>query len=69
MARPGGNPQLQEYQYSTTRSEALCKQLTIRVGKTMEQLLRDKKIENWQEVARVALAKALKDKGYDVPDY
>ena len=69
MPRPGGNPDLIKYQFTTERSEGLSEQVTIRVGKTMKQLLIEKRIPNWQEVCRQALAKALKENGCDVPDY
>jgi len=69
MARKGGNPGLSEFQYKSERTESLSRQLTFRVGETMSKLLKEKAVEDWQELVRKKLAEALKEKGYNVPDY
>jgi hypothetical protein len=57
--RPGGNPDLQTHQFSTEREEALTAKLTLRVAPSMMDAL--KLQDNWQELARNAIALALQN--------
>jgi hypothetical protein len=55
--RPGGNPDLEQYQFSTDRAESLTEKLTIRIPPSMMTALKQR--ENWQELVRNAIAQAL----------
>ena len=59
--RPGGNPELGAYQFTTERPEPLTEKFTLRVTKTMLSKL--KQIEDWREFARQALAEKLEREG------
>ena len=55
--RPGGNPELAKFRFTTDRDEPLRERLQIRVPASMKQQLLTH--ENWQEFVRQAIAKAL----------
>jgi hypothetical protein len=55
--RPGGNPDLEQHQFSTDRAESLTEKLTIRIPPSMMAALKQR--ENWQELVRNAIAQAL----------
>ncbi len=57
--RPGGNPELKKYQFTTTREHPLTEQAAFRIDKPTKAALKAGKIPNWQEVCRQALEKAL----------
>ena len=60
--RPGGNPELKKYQFTTDREDPLVEKMTLRVGAKMKAALKAGELEDWQEVARVAIASALEKK-------
>ena len=55
--RPGGNPDLKKYSFTTDRDEPLRERLQIRVPASMKQELKAK--DNWQEFVRQAIAEKL----------
>jgi hypothetical protein len=55
--RPGGNPDLQKYSFTTERDEPLRERLQIRVPASMKKELEAK--DNWQEFVRQAIAEKL----------
>lgn len=59
MARPGGNPDLVHYQFTTDREEPLIAKLSMRVTPSMLEQLRQQ--ENWQEFVREAISQRLKE--------
>ncbi len=60
MPRPGGNPNIKEHGFTTDRQEPLTSQLALKVSASMKRRLKEK--ENWQELVREAIAKALEEK-------
>ena len=56
--RPGGNPDLKKYCFTTDRDEPLRERLQIRVPASMKKELETK--DNWQEFVRQAIAEKLK---------
>jgi hypothetical protein len=56
MSRPGGNPELKKYQFQQQYNwnESCTAKLSLRIPPSHYQSL--KKIENWQEKVRVAIA-------------
>ena len=59
MSNPKGNPKIKEYGFKTDRSESLTAKLSMRVAPSM--LAELKKKDNWQELVRDAIAKALEE--------
>ncbi|MGK7896440.1 MAG: hypothetical protein AB4372_23190 [Xenococcus sp. (in: cyanobacteria)] len=57
MSRPGGNPDLVEYQFTTDREESCTAKLQVRVPPSMLNELKGYK--NWQEIVRQVLAEEL----------
>ena len=57
MARPGGNPGLVEYQFTTDRPEPLLAKLQLRITESMKAQI--EAIPNWQEFVREAIAEKL----------
>lgn len=57
--RPGGNPDLEEFQYTTDREEPLTAVLSLRIAPSMLQELKSR--ENWQELVREAIAQKLEE--------
>ncbi len=55
--RPGGNPELKEHQYKTTRAEPLTAQMVLKLTESMLQKLKSQK--NWQNLVRGAIAEKL----------
>ncbi len=55
--RPGGNPGLKKYQFTTDRDEPLTEKLQIRIGVTMMAQLKEK--DNYLEFVRCAIAEKL----------
>ena len=55
--RPGGNPDIVKYGFTTERKEALTAQMNVRVAPSM--LAKVKKQKNWNEFVRQAIEKAL----------
>lgn len=55
--RPGGNPDLVEYQFSTDREEPCTAKLTLRVPPSQYERL--KQLPNWQDKVREAIASLL----------
>lgn len=58
--RPGGNPELSQYHYTTDRPEPLVSKLSIRIEPSVLKALKQQ--ENWQEDVRRAITKILHDK-------
>ena len=52
--RPGGNPDLIKYRYTTDREESCTAKMTLRLPPSHYAKL--KKIDNWQEKVRTAIA-------------
>jgi hypothetical protein len=63
MVRKGGNPDLEQYQFTTNRDEPLTAKFTLRV--TPKMLSELEAIENWREFVRSAIA----DKLYEVKKF
>ncbi len=57
MSRPGGNPALEEHQFTTDREESCTAKLQVRVPPSMLDELKEYK--NWQEIVRQVLAEKL----------
>ena len=55
--RPGGNPDLKNYQFTTDKEESCTAKLTLRLAPSDYQKL--KSLENWQEKTRKAIAKLI----------
>ena len=55
--RPGGNPEIKEYGFKTTRDEPLSERIAVRVPKSMEAKL--KELPNWHEIVREAIREKL----------
>ncbi|WP_219884779.1 hypothetical protein [Merismopedia glauca] len=55
--RPGGNPDLVKYQFSTDREEPCTAKMTLRLPPSQYARLRE--IDNWQERVREAIAHLL----------
>lgn len=53
MARPGGNPELTEHQFTTDRPEPLSKQLQLRITESMWAQLQT--LPDWREFVRDAI--------------
>ena len=59
--RPGGNPELEKYQFQQKYDwgESCTERIAVRLPPTLNREL--KKVENWQEFTRQAIAKALEE--------
>jgi hypothetical protein len=57
--RPGGNPELKNYEFKTDRPEPLREKLQLRVSASMKEQLQSR--DNWQELVREAIAKSLEE--------
>jgi hypothetical protein len=57
MSNPKGNPNIKNYGFTTDRVESLSAKLSMRVSPSMLDEL--KKIDNWQELVREAIAEKL----------
>ena len=60
--RPGGNPDLKNYQFKTDRKYPLTESMTIKFDRPTKEALTSGKLPNWREIAREAVAKALEEK-------
>ncbi len=60
MSNPTGNPNIKNYGFTTDRDEPLTAKFSLRVTHSM--LAKLKQQENWQELVRQAIAKALEEK-------
>jgi hypothetical protein len=60
MARPGGNPDLKQHQFSTKRTEPLEKKITIRITASMLSQLEE--MEDYREFIRQAIVSALEQR-------
>ena len=59
MARIGGNPSLQNFQYTTDKDEPCTAQMNVRVAPS--QLEKLKAVENWQEKVREKIEEILEE--------
>jgi hypothetical protein len=59
--RPGGNPQLEKYQFEQKYDwdEPCSDKMTIRMPPSMKAAIKAGEIEDWQEVCRKAIAAEL----------
>jgi hypothetical protein len=59
--RPGGNPELKKYQFKQKYDwdEPCNEKMTIRLPSSLKQAIKAGLIEDWQEVARRAIAAEL----------
>lgn len=64
MARLGGNPDLEKYQFTTKRDEALTEKFTLRVTPSMLQQLHSLQ-GNWREFVREAISDKLKTQQFN----
>ena len=62
--RPGGNPELEKYQFEQKYdwAESCTEKMTIRMPPSMKAAIKAGKVKDWQEVARKAIAAALEEK-------
>jgi len=60
VPNPKGNPNIKKYGFKTDRKESLTAKLSIRVAPSMLNKLKEQ--ENWQELVRQAIEKALEEK-------
>ncbi|MDJ0726753.1 MAG: hypothetical protein QNJ38_16735 [Prochloraceae cyanobacterium] len=60
--RPGGNPDLKKYQFTTEREHPLTELAAFRVDKPTKEALKSGELPGWQEIAREAIAQALEEK-------
>lgn len=61
--RPGGNPELKKYQFEQKYDwgESCTEKMTIRMPPSMKAAIKAGKIDDWQEVARQAIAAKLRE--------
>ncbi len=61
MARPGGNPALKDYQFEQKYDwdEPCTEKMTLRMPPSMKKDIKAGLVEDWQEVARKAIAAEL----------
>lgn len=61
MPRPGGNPDIKAYGFKQKHewSEPCNERLTLRMPASMKAAIKQGELEDWQEVARQAIAAAL----------
>ena len=60
--RPGGNPEITKYSFERKYDwgESCTERIAVRLPPTLDREL--KKVENWQEFTRQAIAKALEER-------
>ena len=65
MARPGGNPNIKEHGFKQRYDwpEPCSEKMTIRLPPSMKAAIKNGEIDDWQEVARQAIAREL---GWDL---
>jgi hypothetical protein len=61
--RPGGNPELKKYQFPQKHDwdEPCTERMQIRMPPSMKAAIKAGKIEDWQEVARKAIAERIEN--------
>ena len=61
--RPGGNPEITKYgfQQKYDWDEPCSEKMTLRLPPSMKAAIKAGVIEDWQEVARQAIAKAIEE--------
>ena len=61
--RPGGNPEITKYSFTQKYDwdEPCSERMTLRLPSSMKEAIKAGVIENWQEVARQAIAKAIEE--------
>jgi len=59
--RPGGNPEIKQYVFTTTRDEPLVEKLTLRVSTSVKAKL--SQINNYPEFVRQAIDEKLERDG------
>ena len=61
MSRPGGNPDISKYSFKQQYDwdEPCTAKMTLRLPPSLYENL--KQLDNWQEVARQAIAKAIEE--------
>lgn len=61
MSRPGGNPNLKEYQFEQKHDwdEPCNEKMTLRMPPSMKRAIKDGLIKDWQEVCRKAIAQEI----------
>ena len=59
--RPGGNPDIAKYGFKQKYdwAEPCTEKMSLRMPPSMRQAIKNGEIEDWQEVARLAIADAL----------
>lgn len=57
--RPGGNPEITKYSFTTDREHPLVETMTLRLDAPTKADLKAGLLPGWQEIARSAIAKAL----------
>ncbi len=59
--RPGGNPDLEKYQFKPTHDwdEPCNERMQLRMPASMKVAIKEGKIKDWQEVCRQAIAAEL----------
>jgi hypothetical protein len=57
--RPGGNPEITKYSFTTDREYPLVESMTLKMDAPTKAALKSGRLPHWQEIARVAIAKAL----------
>ena len=64
MARPGGNPDLKKYQFEQKYDwdEACTERMQLRMPPSMKAAIKAGEVEDWQELARQAIAAAIEEK-------
>ena len=67
MARPGGNPNISNHGFKKKHGwqEPCSEKITLRLPLSMKEAIKRKEIDDWQEVARRAIAREL---GWDIPE-
>jgi hypothetical protein len=61
--RPGGNPELERYQFKKKYDwdQPCSEKISLRVPPFMKEAIQAGEIDDWQEVARMAIAAKLHD--------
>lgn len=61
--RPGGNPDLVEYQFKQRFdwAEPCSERMTLRLPASMKQAIKDGRVSDWGEVCRKAIAQAIEE--------
>ncbi len=57
--RPGGNPNITDYSFTSDREYPLTKRISVRVDEPTKEKLKAGKLPGWSKIAREAVEKAL----------